>query len=59
MAELLATMSHDIVVDKNKLPPKQLGPVAQRFEQARWVYLSDVITREEANDLTDYMFDLY
>jgi len=59
MAELLATMSHDIVVNKNQLPSKQLGPVAQRFEQARWVYLSEVITREEANNLTDYMFDLY
>ena len=59
MAELLATMSHDMTIDKDKLPPKKLGPAAQKFEEAKWVYLSDVITREEANDLTDYMFNLY
>jgi len=64
MGELLATMSHQITVDPSKLesnpsPVVKKGPVGEQFEQKKYVYLSDVITREEANSLTDHMFALH
>lgn len=59
MAQLLATMSHDIIVDKTKTQTRSMNPIARKFDEERWVYLSDVISRKEAYDLTDYMFELY
>jgi PKHD-type hydroxylase len=58
MAQLLATMAHDINVNTPKQQPRQMNPIAQKFQNDRWVYLSDAITRKEANDLTEYMFSL-